>query len=49
MKKGIFNIVKCSFNEMVTQLIAFNKNLSFENVTQISDYLKDGLKVWAYS
>ncbi len=49
MKKGIFNIVKCSFDEMVNHLITFNKNLSFENVVQISDFLKDGFKVWAYS
>ena len=47
-QKGVFSLIKCTFDQMVEQLATFSKGDSFINMMQIYENLKTGAKVWAY-
>lgn len=47
-QKGVFSLIKCTFDQMVEQLATFSKADSFINMMQIYENLKTGAKVWAY-
>lgn len=47
-QKGIFSLIKCTFDQMVDQLTTFSKADSFINMMQVYENLKTGAKVWAY-